>query len=1137
MRGPVKKSELTKMDNGWLPPATSPLYEWEDSLRRQLYEVRWVGEIDLSLVQFEELCREIRREAGRLTPRPERLPAAVFITSLVFSARYAEPTEEDDERRSNFWGLYQQMVWQQPDWDAHKFQSVCRARYKAVVPYLEAVFTTLHPFPRRSEGDLVAPVFRHALLPNYVQEAFAEWLSSHWREILAWGDDVPRLIEALQDERSLGYLPVRLQRFMRHPDTAVTATAIITKMAYALQMYIEERTALPDIQQDLTRIEQNVWHKLVEQVHLAEAAEAGRKIQRMRRARVDWVWDLARGEMVLRVQGVSLAEPANDSVPAWLLWVDENDAMLDEIELRPWPLEGGGYLLETHLLSMPNPDGIGELVIHDDYGQEAWRHKVPALPAEPIQFFRLTQQGAFGVPVPSDQLSDGTWLVCGQRPWQFYREDELVEPESTLHVPYPWSQGNGYQWAAQFTLALPVNGVSAQGERLSWSSSSEVPAVGKPVLSGQQVAGLSPYLPPVFTDTEIAIRVAYGAEALLRHASLRILGMEDGAARQVVSERLSDLAEMGMVKQVGDGLTIYLVDMLHHGRADLYRVELRYGLQPVWPAPQEFAVVPGLQLLETPQPDVLYTPANLPTVHLAGVEPAAITRQSDISVADMSDGSVLVKWLKLEKEPSLILQFGQRRITLAWPVQRCAIWLKPAPTDDAVWHMVDVCQCRLQGVVTDSKLEVGIWLDEDFYPLRFERWGGRYNRLFEQTQLYEGVRQTQQAKLTLFAAVQEQKWRLVTIGKKPEIKAVEVQYDEVGEALEVVMDVEGEWQGHGRVQAHTTNFKKTHEIMEIERLSTTMRIPCTLPNGRYTLGIEFEGEQVLGWLPERSKQFTVSRHNVAPPKIASSPQPSSALSERHLPQQKVLHQLFEDTPEAEQLWTIWQQGAIVPMDLAEHFLRWGIALALEEQLTLTPAYLWQLATLPGQVLIEFDEQELTAVWQVLVSLRQMHDQTTQAEQQKWFLWHILSAKRRALGDKKQIVTTRRKMPEPPSMALAKLSLTRLQRTKWDTIDNEIQAWRQQPQLMRWQVNIGRVFEAWMTGRPRLNVMSRLAFRLGVLLRTAVYCPSAYHAIIDQHQITTHNVQQLLLAFQQKAPDHLAWAVAWVESIYNHTYQS
>lgn len=948
-------------DSGWAGKPGTHLHEWEQQLRQQFDKIAWIGQLALSEEDFHTLCQIIRAEAQepnyftkQSEGQPRLVPAAVFMTTMVFSARYAEqaPNEDLDE----FWTPYLRTVWQLPYTQA--FMARCRKRFNHILPYLEQTFGFV--FPHMREGDLVTPVFRHALVPRYMQSDVVTWLRKNWRTILTGSETPALLIAHVRQDKSLDqpYYSRRFKHFLTGKATAETAAALISNMAAAISLHVNDGEPIASISDLLagTPIEQELWREIAQEFQpptapsaTPEAAAPTPATLRLSQPRLTWVWSLDDAELALRVQNIILAaESELEGEPDRLVWLATPQAEpLDagiEVEITPWRMKTGERLIPDVFLNEPDGPLTGQLVLLTDADEVAARLDIPSHPQDEVQFFRLTQQGAYGIPVRREQVSDGTWLVCGREPLTFFDEDgELIEADTSLFAPYPLHET--YRWAAQLSFTLPITVKAGAKKLFTLSDVSDVPAIGRPVLHGiQPVAGLSRQVQPTFASTDLSLTIEYGGERLLKQASLWLHG-QDGWRTQ---RPLAELRQNGMATLDGTGLKLDLRPLLPDW-ANVYTLELRFSLQPIFPAPLQFAVVPGLSV-EPPDPEPLYTPVNPPQVILRGLDESAVVRHAGLEVSLQTDGSQQITWTDLRHEPRLTLRFDKVDIPLQWSVKRFMAWLEPKPTRPFL-TLEELRQTTLHAVgsheaVSGFRLFVPGQRYREF-PLR----RGRFQAQIGQSQLYDMVRLPGQTHTLLKAQVGLDTWVLFEVRSRPQLPQVRLEYDQPEKMLLFSTGLPESWPGQVRFVAESLSnpFAPRRELQQSNQLKDLHLIATPLPDGVYLLRLELDGAELV--LPEAVMRFVVGE------------------VETERPQEQTLVEAI-------------RSGQIISPRQAEDFVLWWAEIAEAGETELTPATLYQLATLnaaAAKIETNFAPQHLQKLWSPLVTLQAVQNQTTWLE--------------------------------------------------------------------------------------------------------------------------------------------------------------
>ncbi|MEZ4514743.1 MAG: sigma factor-like helix-turn-helix DNA-binding protein [Chloroflexota bacterium] len=928
-------------DSGWAGKPGSRLHEWEVQLRQQFEKAAWIGQLSVTESDFQELCQIIRAEAQEphyFTKEPEGqprlVPPAVFMTTMVLTARYAE--QLSDESLDEFWNPYLRTVWGTTYTQA--FMARCRKRFKDVMLYLAKTYD--FTFPQHSDGDVVTPVFRHALIPRYMQADFATWLRKEWRDILHMAETPVLLAAQLQDDKSLDHYSHRLKQFVTGKATAETAVALITNIAAAIALHVNDGESIESISQLLadTPIEQELWRE-VAQVFL-EVQESETRSLRQTKARLTWIWSLDGEELALRVQNIIIpAESGLEGEPDRLVWLDgADDDPLEadiEMEVNPWRMQSGERLINDVILAEPDGPMTGRLVLLTDMDEEAERLTIPPQPTGEVQFFRLTQQGAYGIPVTTAQVGEGVWLVWGERPLTFLdEEDEVIEPDEVLPVPYPMD--GRYQWAAQITLTLPVTVKAGNKKLLSLVESSSQPAIGRPLLTGSQpIAGLSRQVQPTFASTDITMTFEQGGERLLKQASLWIQG-QDGWRWQ---RPLAELQQQGFVIGQGTKLEIRLSGLLPK-RPNFYTVELRFSLQPVLPAPLQFAVVPGLVAIP-PAERHLYTPATPPQVSLQGVTETNVVRREGMVVELLANGQQQITWTDLRHEPRLLLRFEQVDIPLAWSVPHFMAWLEPQP-DKPFLTLEELQRTTLQAIGSSAVTEFTLFVSGQrgrTFPLK----RGRYRSLIGHSQLYDMVRigGGEQA-VVVKAQVGSDVWTLFTVRQRPSLARAYVEYDKAEQMVLFHTGLTEDWRGNGRFVAEslTNPFAPLVELARRNVLQDLHILPANLPSGIYLFRLELDG----GWLAlsETAVRFTVGEDS-------------------------------DELVHAQQLVQEIRRGQLISHQLAEDFVLWWAELAEADEATLTPSTLFQLATVPAKAVENFGVNHLQKLWSPLAALQKVQN--------------------------------------------------------------------------------------------------------------------------------------------------------------------
>jgi hypothetical protein len=937
-------------DADWMGKPGTRLHEWETRLRNEFVRIAWIGQTTLTEGDFLDMCRAIQEEAQAPNyfskvneGNPRLVPAAVFVTTMVLSARYAELAP--DEAADEFWAPYLRTVWRVEYSQA--YYARCKQRFNAVVPFLEQQFGFEFPRSGKSQGDVVTPLFRHALIPRYMQHDFATWLGKNWRDILAVSEVPALLATHLQQDRSLDvYYSHRLKKFFTGSATASTAAAIITNMSAAISLHVNDGEPIDRIGELLhdTPIEQELWQEIAQE--FTRQTDGTTAPLRVVQPKVTWVWSLEKDELNLRVQNIIVPVTAElAGSPDRVVWLEaaDDDPLQAEIEeeVFPWRMTTGERVVDKVLLREPDGPAGGTIALMTDMDEVAARLTVPQLPADKVQFFRLIQQGAYGVPLDPSQITDGTYLVCAATPLEFLDDDdEAIAPDSELSVPYPL--GSRYTWAAQVTLALPVKVMQGEKRVAMLEVKETQPNWAPPVLTGDSpVAQLSRQVQPTFADTRVAITFDYGGERLLKQVSMWLKG-QDGWRYQ---RPLADLYRQGHARLVDGGFILKLDEILPN-RPNSYTLDLRASLTNILPAPIQFAVVPGLTV-EPPSRDQLYTQVNPPHAILHGIERSHIIASSGLQIQLLSDDGVKVTWTDLRHDPAILLRFGNVDIPLVWSVPYFAAWLEPKIAKP-FYTIDDLKRVKLNAHCVGGAIDrFAVSLrdrEERHITLRL----GRYSSPIRQTQLYDMVRLAKGRVLQVDIRVGAASWPLFEVRKRPELGEARVRYQTTERLLHLHTGLAESWPGNVQFWAEslTRPFSSPVLLGRADQLEPRHTFSTDLEDGAYVLRVELDDVKLA--LPGEASSFVVGHEQ-------------------------------EPLEDAEALIREIRGGRVISRDHANGFILMWAESAEKGSVELTPSTLYQLATISGHELRYFGADHLRKLWAPLASLRAVREQTTWIE--------------------------------------------------------------------------------------------------------------------------------------------------------------
>ncbi len=745
-----------------------PAYRLERELRDRFEGVQFIGQLPIDKEAFRNICHIIQREAihqGRLLY--DRVPHGVLVTSMVFTARYSE------EYARNFWQPYARSVWGQGE-ASQNFQNQCRRRFVSAVSDLSRECGLW--FPRETYGDVVRPVYRHAVIPHYLQDDFANWLKKVWDQIVDLHEDSWHV---LFSDTSLRYLPPTLRTFIQDDYTRETAKALMRDMATAARIYVQEGESAENIRLLLatTPIQRALWEDL--QQALDEQHESRVHCRKALSPKVQWIWSFEHNDMLIRVTNLLVRSEVKPNRLAWVRR-GENPLQASIVEyINPWKDQSGNWFIDEIALSYESssnshgkPDGNVVLLAEDDAVLESLL--IPDLPKAPVAIFRSTQQNVYGIEVDYRQqpITDGYWVISMKDNVELIDADEqVITPHEARPVPLLLARYAGHKQAGIYHLKLPITihiagAESIELERQALSASS-------PELLGDnnQIERLSPNVPPAFTSRAIWLQLPGVSSRLIAQGALWIKSSEGN--RPLL---LRELESNGCLQLEADMMTIDLSTLLLD-RPAVYVLEVRQGLHPVFPSPLRFSVLPGVTV-EPPDPTPIYGPENWPTCCIHGVRADQILSDATMRVSEGEDG-IEITWHDLRQPCTLRLGLDNGQIiSLMWDVARVFAWIEPAPAEGRALTVDELETTRLNIIAPPQhRHDCHIWVKgEESSPRPIDIGAqGRYSAVIGKDQLYHMILSHQSTTTEVCVEVAGYSWKVFEVQQYSEIDEQSIQ--------------------------------------------------------------------------------------------------------------------------------------------------------------------------------------------------------------------------------------------------------------------------------------------------------------------------------------------------------------------------
>lgn len=804
------------------------LADLEELFLKSLERCDYIGELPISRQFFEKLIdylKEKTLQEGQYKPR-RSLPTLLVI-SMVFFARYSEA----DSRA--FWAPYAKEVWDQDNETG--LRNICSKLFTFSRLYLNIMVSLSFDIKRR--GDVVRPVYQHAIIPSYLQENFAEWLVGNFASLMHYSTD--QLQRVLSTERSLDYVYPRLQNFIRDTDTQEAAARLVSRMTAAIALFNEEESDTSVENALNSNLERSLWRVIYRKL-----SEDPERITVLRKVspQLTWRWSEEKS-LHLHLGNVRSPEAAK---PNMILWAHPDDQgikirNLDE-PVYPWPNRTDRvWELEPEDIRVRGPLDGRLILLSEDYDLNKTRQEqedqiilersIPALPDD-ILFFRLSDRRDAAV-IRDGFDTDGTWIIFSKKDIRLEDISGGAIVGTGVAIP-PALLELGFIHATKVCLTLPFF--------LASHNQSYDKPIDKieldPILFGDhKLQGMPQDLPPIFSSAEVKLKMTCNPDS--RSFKRYILRIRQNG-RKPRSHYLTDLMKEGLLKKTDQtcllDLAPFIADPGH------YTLDLRHNLKSMLDEPLQFAWLPDSVHIHEPDLDLCYSPHNPLRISIVGVSSEQVQPYDNEEYKKTQAGNqVEVTWPMLKgKRCCFGIYWEDHPIHLGWDVDRVSAWITGGGDAKHV----------LEGQEEDICLFVR-GKPREWYTLLVEGLdGGRENYLNAKGELEEGLLETtlrdmlkasKQIESSVRIRMRDDEWRLFDYFRKPDIKITEVIYSDakIRVDLELSQSLKGNYIFQIRNKEH---FTSVETVADVHSLEADMNLPVPfLAPGLYILEIAMEG--------------------------------------------------------------------------------------------------------------------------------------------------------------------------------------------------------------------------------------------------------------------------------------------------------
>lgn len=799
--------------------------EIEEHLRSDLQDVELIGELDITENAFQHICKVLQDQCRfKNNIQPKYLYPAVFVVSMVFSGRYSH-----DETRK-FWEPYAEDVWG-IDYSQYRnqFYRACRDYYAEAKAELEGSFG--FEFPAQNQGDVVRTVYWHTILPSYLHDDFARWLSARLKHISKLPEGY--LSKFIRSPHETQYIAPTLQAFLVEEETHEIAVELISDFIAATDLLanhvdvIEIRELFPSL------IHRELWDKFVAELEretlVAKTPE--------RNTRIEWVWSFEYEDWVLRVLNLTADAEKQPALYVWssrseneAIWENyyQEDLWAEQQSNRKWRIR------EILLGTLDKEEMLKAFIyVYDQAGNCIWAEDVPDLPDSGFQFYRVTQQGKYAVPEELHQISSGEWLVSHNNDFSIY--DELghsIAPQSSeYYVSYVMENIVGHSTVEMYDLSLPIEIQIADIQyKIEKTKRRHIP---QPQLSQfGLVDDTSDRLPPVYTTNKI--RVSFSEIKI----ATKYLKIHITTPTEHIYEQFDKYAEPN-----ADGYDIDLSQFIPDDQIGTYELDITYGFRSRLAAPIEFSVVPNLTFSD--MPSEVFSPLNPPSIVVNNLTTEVLElSKGQGEIEYINDNSARIIWTDLKYSFCRVqVRDGNIFVPVEWKIERFYAWIENSTIPNRlIPEDLERARIHFRGI---PNRKLALFVDEAYFGVDLSAKGEETFDLFVD-RFRDVLQQVSKASVPLKIRFDDEFWTFAFFVRAPQIVKSQIDYVSEDNQEWILLDVELSHDLDAKFELEIRHLDENRTIQRniIEDIQQVVLIPAKLLPGHYELHLFANGESI-----------------------------------------------------------------------------------------------------------------------------------------------------------------------------------------------------------------------------------------------------------------------------------------------------
>lgn len=809
----------------------------EEKFSFAMKRFEFIGELPISNQLFDEITKYIYRVGNYQNYLDfQKIPPILFLISMVFFARYSE-----DETR-NFWIPYLKTVWNIDD-PNKTLQARCREHFKKCRKRIEESLGL--SFSIIDEGDVVRPVYQHAIIPSYLQDHFADWLVKNYESILKYSPE--QLFTIFENERALSSIPPRLKAFIQEDDTKETALNLIMQMVSAINLFYETGNSEAVDSIIGSSIKKDLWQAVYRKLMTDPS-----RYDRIRKIfpKLEWIWNLENQRMSLKLSSVrSKLKEKPDSVVLTntkknidLLregsnnqkvypWKDAEEWKMDPVVIEPdnVPLNGCILVLSENFDLSKSRETQNEQIIFEK--------EVPIFD-NTMSFFRVDSRRK--IAIHKEQVdSSGEWIIVSDKDFQIF--DKTGNQISLTEVDIPFIlRKAGFINAKSCMIMSDVFIKTEEHKTAITIKKNSQEFLINPVLEGdKKLNDLSSNVHPIFQSEQIYIKFSIDPE---NHPLRRTWVFLQYEHETIKSMLLSDLYFHHLL--IPERINYYSMDLSSLLTSPgSYNINLYDNFEPLLENPLYFSLLPNHIKIIGPDVGSSFSPQNPPSAQISGISVNQVIpyQEEEIKVTKESEDCIIVEWFGLHfPNCRFDISWENSRFSFCWDIDRISGWIEGGSDKNRVFEgqEKDVSiHVRGRSYETFSWHIQGTNLSRE---ICLDAKGAFSEKLFE-TVLRDMLKEHRHAMSTVKISMRNQEWKLFEYIKKITVDIISINY--INSTLSMNLKYSERIYGPYHIQiSEMDSLSLPIQLAVHEYLEDHHSFPVKLQSGKYQVDIILNDE-------------------------------------------------------------------------------------------------------------------------------------------------------------------------------------------------------------------------------------------------------------------------------------------------------